>query len=64
MGNKMNSLHSAPVSGALPYELAENIREKAAYNAPFGLLVTLDDDARVPDPRIIPISLSSFLWTR
>jgi predicted AAA+ superfamily ATPase len=38
--------------------------EKVAYNAPFGLLVTLDDDARVPDPRIIPISLSSFLWTR
>ncbi len=38
--------------------------EKSVYNAPFGLLVTLDDDVRVPDPRIIPISLSSFLWTR
>ena len=38
--------------------------EKAVYNAPFGLLVTLDDETRVLDPRIIPISLSSFLWTR
>ncbi|MFH1706810.1 MAG: AAA family ATPase [Planctomycetota bacterium] len=38
--------------------------EKSVYNAPFGLLVTLDDDVHVPDPRIIPISLSSFLWTR
>lgn len=38
--------------------------EKAVYNAPFGILVTMDDDVRIPDPRIIPISLSSFLWTR
>lgn len=38
--------------------------EKAVYNAPFGILVTLDDDVQVADPRIIPISLSSFLWTR
>jgi predicted AAA+ superfamily ATPase len=38
--------------------------EKAVYNAPFGLLVTLHDDVRVADPRIIPISLSSFLWMR
>jgi len=38
--------------------------EKAVYNAPFGILVTLEDDVRIPDPRIIPISLSSFLWTR
>jgi len=38
--------------------------EKSVYNAPFGLLVTLEDDARVTDPRIIPISLASFLWTR
>jgi len=38
--------------------------EKSVYNAPFGLLVTLDDDVTVSDPRIIPISLSSFLWTR
>jgi predicted AAA+ superfamily ATPase len=38
--------------------------EKAVYNAPFGILVTMDDDVRIPDPRIIPISLSSFLWMR
>lgn len=38
--------------------------EKSVYNAPFGLLVTLDDHVEIPDPRIIPISLSSFLWTR
>ncbi len=38
--------------------------EKAVYNAPFGLLVTLEDEVRVPDPRIIPISLSSLLWMR
>ena len=36
--------------------------EKAVYNAPFGLLVTLDDDVYVPDPRIVSISLSAFLW--
>ena len=38
--------------------------EKSAYNAPFGLLVTLDDDVAVLDPRIIPISLSSLLWLK
>ncbi len=38
--------------------------EKSVYNAPFGLFVTLDDDVQVADPRIIPISLSSLLWTR
>lgn len=38
--------------------------EKAVYNAPFGLLVTLHDDVQVSDPRIIPIALSSFLWMR
>lgn len=38
--------------------------EKAVYNAPFGLLITLDDDVSVLDPRIIPISLSAFLWMR
>ncbi len=38
--------------------------EKQVYNAPFALLVTLQDDVSLPDPRIIPISLSSFLWTR
>jgi len=38
--------------------------EKTVYNAPLGLLVTLEDDVTVPDPRIIPISLSSLLWLR
>jgi predicted AAA+ superfamily ATPase len=38
--------------------------EKAVYNAPFGILVTLEDEVKIPDPRIIPISLSSFLWAR
>ncbi len=38
--------------------------EKTVYNAPFGLLVTLDDGVRVNDPRIVPISLSSVLWLR
>lgn len=38
--------------------------EKTVYNAPFGLLVTLEDDVAVPDPRIIPISLSALLWLR
>ena len=38
--------------------------EKSVYNAPFGILVTLEDDVRILDPRIVPISLSSLLWTR
>jgi len=38
--------------------------EKHAYNAPFALFVTLEDGVTIRDPRIIPISLSSFLWTR
>lgn len=38
--------------------------EKHVYNAPFALLVTLEDDVVIPDPRIIPISLSALLWTR
>jgi len=28
------------------------------------LLVTLEDDVLVPDPRIVPISLSALLWMR
>ncbi len=32
--------------------------------APLGLLVTLDDDMTVYDPRVVPISLSSLLWLR
>lgn len=38
--------------------------EKTVYNAPFGLLVTLNDGVKVSDPRIVPISLSSVLWLR
>lgn len=38
--------------------------EKPANNAPFGLLVTLEDDVTVADPRIVPLSLSSLLWLR
>jgi predicted AAA+ superfamily ATPase len=50
-----------------PHEDTRGLRaflEKTVYNAPFGLLVTLDDDVIVHDPRIIPISLSSLLWVR
>lgn len=50
-----------------PYDDTRGLRaflEKAVYNAPFGLLVTLEDDVSVPDPRIVPISLSSLLWMR
>ncbi len=38
--------------------------EKTVYNAPFGLLVTQEEEVTVGDPRIIPISLSSLLWMR
>lgn len=38
--------------------------EKTVYNAPFGILVTLTDDVSIPDPRIIPVSLSSLLMMR
>jgi hypothetical protein len=38
--------------------------QKTVYNAPFGVLVTLEEDVRVPDPRIVPIALSSLLWLR
>jgi len=35
--------------------------EKAVYNAPFGILVTLSDDVSVADPRIVALPLSSLL---
>jgi len=38
--------------------------EKAANNAPFGLLVTRDDTGPVPDPRIVSIPLSALLVVR
>ncbi len=50
-----------------PHEDTRGLRaflEKTVYNAPFGLLVTLQDDVAVADPRVIPISLSSLLWLR
>jgi predicted AAA+ superfamily ATPase len=50
-----------------PWEDTRGLRaflEKSVYNATFGLLVTLEDEVQVTDPRIIPLSLSSFLWTR
>ncbi len=50
-----------------PHEDTRGLRafmEKTVYNAPFGLLIVLDDDVKIPDPRIIPISLSTLLWMR
>ena len=38
--------------------------EKTHYNAPFGVLVTMDEQARVLDPRIVPVSLRSLLLMR
>jgi predicted AAA+ superfamily ATPase len=38
--------------------------EKTYYNAPFGILVTMDDHVTLTDPRLIPISLRSFLLMR
>ncbi len=38
--------------------------EKTHYNAPFGILVTMEDGEEVLDPRIIPVSLPSFLLMR
>lgn len=38
--------------------------EKTHYNAPFGVLVTMSEQARVLDPRIVPVSLRSLLLMR
>lgn len=38
--------------------------EKTVYNAPFGVLVTMHDDQRMDDPRVVPVSLSSLLLLR
>ncbi len=38
--------------------------EKTHYNAPFGLLVTMGEDAEVDDPRIVQLPLSSLLLLR
>ncbi|HTO22095.1 MAG TPA: AAA family ATPase [Spirochaetia bacterium] len=50
-----------------PHEDTRGLRafiEKTVYNAPFGILVTLEDNVEVPDRRVIPISLPALLWTR
>lgn len=38
--------------------------EKTVYNAPFGILVTMHDGVTSDDPRIVPVSLPSFLLLR
>ena len=38
--------------------------ETTVYNAPFGVLVTRDEDVVVDDPRIVPVSLRALLWMR
>lgn len=38
--------------------------EKAHYNAPFGILVTLGDENPIDDPRIVALPLSSLLLLR
>lgn len=38
--------------------------EKAHYNAPFGLLVTMNDDPASDDPRIVSLPLSTLLLLR
>jgi predicted AAA+ superfamily ATPase len=38
--------------------------EKSSYNAPFGVLVTMNDDVVIDDPRIVAVSLASLLLLR
>lgn len=38
--------------------------EKRHNNAPFGVLVTLHDEVKIPDPRIVQVSLPSLLLLR
>jgi predicted AAA+ superfamily ATPase len=38
--------------------------EKTVYNAPFGILITLFDDVKILDPRIVALPLSSLLLMR
>jgi predicted AAA+ superfamily ATPase len=38
--------------------------ERAYYNAPFGVLVTMTEDVEIPDPRIVVVSLRSLLLAR
>ena len=53
--------------GHLVWEDTRGLRsfvEKTVYNAPFGLLITLSDDAPVVDPRIVSLPLSTLLLMR
>jgi predicted AAA+ superfamily ATPase len=50
-----------------PHRDARGLRaflEKTVYNAPFGILVTLEDGVGVRDPRIVALPLSSVLLLR
>jgi predicted AAA+ superfamily ATPase len=38
--------------------------DKAHYNAPFGLCITLREDVKMDDPRIVPLPLSTLLFMR
>ena len=38
--------------------------DNPAYHAPFGVLVTRNENVEVDDPRIIPVSLRALLWMR
>lgn len=38
--------------------------ERTHYNAPFAVLVTMEDGVEIPDPRIVPVSLRSLLLLR
>ena len=38
--------------------------EKTHDNAPFGVLVSMTENTKVFDPRILPVSLRSLLWAR
>lgn len=38
--------------------------EKSVYNAPFGVLVSMLDDVKIDDPRIVPVSIPSLLLMR
>jgi len=38
--------------------------EKSVYNAPFGIIVTMNDDAMTDDPRVVSLPLSTLLLLR
>jgi hypothetical protein len=38
--------------------------ERAVYNAPFGILVTLTDEPATDDPRLVSLPLSTLLLMR